>query len=260
MRGGAATHGGRGLGCGLIAGCAAVAAIGLVPVAAAAQATAAPPSALALSLTGVIVDPAGHTPPVCLLRCPGARSSFVYGLRDEACGLVEIREIREDGLLVRNLATGALERVSLAPGGTAAPPAPPPVAAPAPVAAPPPMPAPAATPAPADTISVTLSRAQIERQFSNIAAFVDAVHVTPHARVVDGQQVMDGLEIGAGTDSGILEQLALRVGDVLVNFNGDALDSPAAALRLLGLSRITDRARLRILRDGRPLSILVTVD
>ncbi len=51
----------------------------------------------------------------------------------------------------------------------------------------------------------------------------------------------------------------LRPGDVIVGFNGTAIDDPSQFYRLMADAKIGSTARLRVLRQGRPLEVTVTI-
>ncbi len=220
---------------------------------------AVPVSALPLRLTGVVVDTTERTRSVCLIRCAdsGAGRASVYGIDDRACGLADVREIRDDAVIVRNLSTGALELLPLTPAG-AAPRQP--VAGvtepPAPAPAPRPI---VAAPAP-DLITVALARDTLARYWADLPSLLTSVQATPHYQVsTSGQRSMDGFTIGATTAGSIVEQLGLQTGDVILDVNGEPLDNPAAAMRLLALARDMAQARVRITRQGRPMTVVITV-
>lgn len=239
--------------------CAGAAAAGAAPQAQAPAASAASPvSALPLKLTGVVVDTTAHERSVCLIRCPDAvtAGASLYGVGDRACGLAEVHDIRDDMVVVRNLATNRLERLDLAPGGPTTPPlAPSTPLAPAETASRPVV----AAPAP-DLITVAVSRDTLERYWADLPSLLTSVQATPHYEVSSsGQRTLDGFAIGATPPGGVIDQLGLRSGDILLDVNGDRLDTPAAAMRLLAGARDMTQARLRIRRDGQPMTVLITV-
>lgn len=219
---------------------------------------AASPLALPLRLTGVIVDPANPQRSLCLLRCADSASgrASAYGIGDHACGVAEVREIRDDAIVVRDISTGRLERVALAPGG----------AAPRPLVAVVPdpeveRPAPTAPAPESGAITVKLTRAQLESYWVNLPSLLASVQATPHYQEsFSGQRSLDGFTLGTTASGTLVEQLGLRAGDVVHDVNGDRLDNSAAAMRLLAVARDMTEARVRITRNGQPLTVHITVE
>jgi type II secretory pathway component PulC len=215
---------------------------------------------LPLTLTGVVVDTTARTRSVALVRCAtsGAGRATLYGVGDRACGVAEVRDILDEAIVVRDLATGRLERVALAPGGTAprllasvAPPEPPPAREPAPTVA----------AQPTDVITVTLTRTELERYWGDLPSLLTSVQATPHYQVsIGGQRSIDGFTIASTGSGTLVTRMGLQTGDVVHDVNGDRLDNAGAAMRLLAVARDMSQARVRITRNGQPLTVAITVE
>lgn len=237
-------------------------AVARAPMDAAAQSPPPLPlSSLPLTVTGVVVDTTERTRSVSLIRCAnsGAGRASVYAIGDRACDVAEVVDIRDDSIVVRDAATGRLEQVPLAPGGGSARPGPDIIGhapVPGPMPAAPPI---VSAPAP-DLITVVVTREALERYWADLPSLLTSVQATPHYQISSsGQRTMDGFTLGSTTPGSVLGQLGLQPGDVILDVNGDPLDNPAAAMRLLALARDLTQARVRINRQGRPMTIAVTV-
>jgi type II secretory pathway component PulC len=217
---------------------------------------ALPASSLPLRLTGVMVDDKAPSNSSCFVRC--VRSEERQGtlhVGDVACEVAEIKEIREDGLVLRNLAGDRLEFLAFPPdaGKTAArQPAPA-----APVAAPPP--AAAAVPA-LDAVAVEIPKATVERYLSNLGELLQSALAVPHySEAASGQRMMDGFEISRIKEGGAAEQVGLQNGDVVLEVNGQPLDSMSTVMALFGRVPTLTQARMIVLRGSQRMTIVINV-
>jgi type II secretion system protein C len=224
------------------------------------SAPAAPPLALPLRLAGVIVDTTDPQRSVSLIKCSdnAAARAFVYAVGDLACSVAEVREIADDAIVVRDVSTGRLTRVALVPGSTAPGPL---VTSATPEPAVDRVPPPAPAPPPSGVITVKLTRAQLDAYWANLPSLIATVQATPHYQEsFSGQRSLDGFTLGTTAGGTLVEQLGLRAGDVVHDVNGDRLDNAAAAMRLLSVARDMTQARVRITRNGQPLTVQITVE
>lgn len=66
-----------------------------------------------------------------------------------------------------------------------------------------------------------------------------------------------GASVGEVTAGGPAERAGLRIGDIVVNLNGEAIDTSTELTRMVGQAKVGDDLRLQILRDGRRQDITV---
>lgn len=68
--------------------------------------------------------------------------------------------------------------------------------------------------------------------------------------------------VSLGSDTGPpspAREAGLRVGDILLRWNGSPIDSPMTLSRLVAATPIGSRATAELLRDGQPLTVAITV-
>jgi type II secretory pathway component PulC len=211
-----------------------------------------PSSSLPLRLTGVMVDDKAAANSSCLVRC--TRSEERHGalrVGDVACEVAEIKEIREDGLVIRNLDGSRLEFLAFPPdagkaGSRADAPAPASARgeedeAPAPVA-------------------IDLPKASVTHYLSNLGELLQSALAVPHyTEETSGRRTMDGFEISQIRQGGAADQVGLRNGDVVLEVNGQPLDSVASAMALFTRAPSMTQAKVTILRDGQRRELVVNV-
>jgi type II secretory pathway component PulC len=212
--------------------------------------TPVPLSALPLRLTGTMVDARAPVRSACLIRCAdGSDRGGMFYSGEQACDLAEIQEIREDGVVVRNLKTNRLELLVF-PAATNRPRPLPEAAAARP---------PAAPPSPSqDVVVVELPKGAIDRYLGNLPALLESAVATPRYRdESNGQRLVDGYEISQVQPGGVADQLGLRSGDVILEVNGQPLDGVATVMRLFGEVRSMPQAKLAVLRSGQRITLVV---
>ena len=207
-----------------------------------------PRTALPLALTGVAVDAAVPARSICLVRCPSStqnQGTSIAGPGEHACDLAEIREIRDDAVVIRNLTTDRLELLPLQDKSEPAAPSPSANAASAP-----------ATGESADQLTVTLGRESVDHYLVNLSELLAAALATPHYASAGGPATMDGFELGSIKAGSIVEQLGFRNGDVILEVNGDKLDSLETVIGLLGQARSLTQAKVIVARGGRRMTFV----
>lgn len=234
----------------------------LVAPAAAQQPTATMPlSSLPLRLVGVAIDASAPARSAGLIQCglPGEhRPARLVAVGDQACDLAVVDDVRADEVIVRNIATGRLERVTLSSAATTG-------AHPVDTEPEKPahsdaeeIPAPVIVPTAPGVVTIELQRALVHRSLSNLAAVLTSALATPH-RADGASSVIDGYEMTRITPGGIVDQLGIRDGDVLLDFNGQRLDNLGAVTSLLGRAESLEGARMTVLRSGAPLMFIFKV-
>jgi len=202
-------------------------------------------------LVGVMVDSADPVRSACLVRCmsPDERRSASYlDVGTTACELAEVKEIRTDAVIIRNLLTNRLELLPLQPSASSA-------GMPEQTATPPPDPA--IVQASPDLVSVEVPKASVDHYLVNLSELLNSARATPRYReAANGQRVMEGFEVGQIKEGSVVEKLGLKNGDVIVEVNGEALDSLATVVRLFSEAQSLPQATLTVLRDGRRMSFV----
>jgi type II secretion system protein C len=205
-----------------------------------------PPSALALRLTGILFDRERPAQSACLIRCdtqPGRQSIFSMGER--ACGVAEIREVRQDAVVVENLEAKRLELLTF-PAMTPQAAAPPRPLEPVPDSAPTPEP-----------LQVALPDEAVQTAIANLPELLSSAFAVPRYRDVEGgPRVIDGFVVTQVKPSGTAERLGLRNGDVILDVNGQVLDGMPTVMRLFGQLQATPQVTITVLRDGRRMSVV----
>ena len=205
-----------------------------------------PPSALPLRLTGILFDQDQPARSACLIRCaatPGRQGIFTLGER--ACDVAEVREVRQDAVVIENLEAKRLELLVF-PGGAPPAAAPPRPAEPVPDSAPPQEPQ-----------QMALPKAAVQTAIANLPELLSSAFAVPRYREIEGgQRVIDGFLVTQVKPSGAAERLGLRNGDVILDVNGQALDGMATVMRLFGELQAAPQVTVTVLRDGRRMSVV----
>jgi type II secretion system protein C len=228
----------------------ALAALAVVLIAAGAPGLSAqaplPPSALPLRLTGILFDQEQPARSACLIRCvaqPGRQGIFSIGGR--ACDLAEIREVRQDAVVIENLEARRLELLTFQAmtGAAAAPPRPL-------------EPVPDSEPLP-EPLQVALPKEAVQTAIANLPELLSSAFAVPRYREVEGgQRVIDGFVVTQVKPSGTAERLGLRNGDVILEVNGQVLDGMPTVMRLFGQLQAAPQVTVTVLRDGRRMSVV----
>ncbi len=205
---------------------------------------AVPPSTLPLRLLGVVVDKESPARSACLIRCtyPEERSArFQAG--DRACDIARINEVRTDAVVITNLLTGRAEILTFdeMPSAPAAQESAPPVVT-----------------VSGDNITVAASPDSVNRYLGNLSDLRGSALATPRLLVrPDGTQSMDGYEISQVRKGGLADQVGLQDGDVVLDVNGQRLDSLATAITLLGQVAKAREVKISVMRKERKLTFVL---
>jgi type II secretory pathway component PulC len=220
------------------------------------SATPLPPSELPVTLLGVVMDAAVPARSACLLRCtyPGEKqtTSVLLSTGQRACDVVEVTEILQETVVIKNLLTDRLELLTFpttaaAPGNTTSATTAPPPEAPDIVA-------------PPDLVTIEVRKEAMERSLANLPELLSSAVATPHFREVgNGQSIVEGFELTRIKEASAVGQLGLQNGDVVLEVNGDKLNSAASILRLLGQAPVMAQAKLIVLRNGQRMTIVVNM-
>jgi type II secretory pathway component PulC len=200
-------------------------------------------TSLPMVLVGVMVDSRDPSRSACLVRCAypiERRGASFLEVGATACDRAEIREIREDGVIVRNLSADRLEFLPLPQGSQR-------MSGPVQDAAPPP--APAVMRESTDRVDIEVPKETVDHYLVNLPELMKAARAAPRYQdAPNGQRVIEGFEITQITSGSVVEKLGLKSGDVILEVNGERLDGMAAVLRLLGQAQGMGQATLTVQR------------
>lgn len=212
-----------------------------------------PVSELPVALVGVAVNTDAPSKSAVMIRCtlpsvPSGTAVLTVGQR--ACDLAEITDIRADGVIIKNLQSGAMERLPLRTSGPADTPA----ATPPPAAQPPVAPTVTTT---AAGLDVSVPQAMVDHYLVNLSELLTAALASPHFTTsASGTRVMDGFELGEIKPGSVIEQLGLKNGDIIQSVNGEKLDSLAAAIRLAAQAQNAAGGTMVVSRKGELLTFV----
>jgi type II secretory pathway component PulC len=214
-------------------------------------------TALPLTLIGVIVDAAESSNSVCLIRCAyPLERAHAFGPGQNACDVAEVQEVRGDAIVIRNLLTNVSELLPLQE-------AMPPATAVEFADAKAPVQAASATPPPmvrksSDVVTIEVPEASVRHYLANLPELLGSARATPHYRSTGfGQSSVDGFEIDQIKLGGVVEQMGLVNGDVVIELNGEPLDSVASVMRLFARAQGMTQSRMTILRNGQRLMFVL---
>jgi membrane-associated protease RseP (regulator of RpoE activity) len=203
-----------------------------------------PYSALPLDLVGVIVNTAVPVDSVCLIRCLyPLRKAAVFRAGQNSFDFAEVKEIRQNVVIIRNLVTNRLEYLTFAGNK--------PILK---TPSPPPLPAPAIS---SEGAKISLPKDVVNHYLINFRDLLESAFAAPRYREgKDGQKFIEGFEISRIKEASIVEQVGLKNGDVILEVNGEPLDSLATVMHLLGRVQTLTQTKLTVLRGGQKKSFI----
>jgi type II secretory pathway component PulC len=216
-----------------------------------------PRTSLPLTLVGVIVDAAEPSSSLCLIRCayPSQRVR-TFGPGENACDVAEVEEVRADAVVVRNLLANRSELLSLQDAKPSAT-----VQAPGDAkdaARPSPAPPPPVVRASSDVVTIEVPEASVTHYLANLPELLRSARASPRYRDAEfGRRVIEGFEIDQIKAAGVVEQMGLKNGDVVLDLNGQPLDSLESAIRLFGQAQGMTQSRMTVLRNGRRMTFVL---
>jgi len=222
-----------------------------------------PSSMLPLRLVGVARDSSTPARSAGLIQCghpEEKRAARFVAVGERACDVAEVSEVREEAVVIRNLLTNRLELLTLPTSGR--PSAPPTLAASeAPVERrPDEIPAPHVQRLSPDVVKIELNKELLRRYMANLPEALGSALATPrYATGGSGPPAIEGYEMSRIKTGGIVEQLGLQDGDVLLEFNGQKLNSPAAVTGLLAQAQALEGSKMTVLRNGKRMTFLFSV-
>lgn len=216
-----------------------------------------PDSALPLKLLAVWVDTAAPSKSACLIRCtyPIERVG-TFGPGQHACDLAEVKEVREDAVVINNLLANRLELLRFQKTQQPQTNTQPSTNAELPPNTQPPPPPPLLKES-SNTVTVELSKDSVDRYLENLPSLLDSAFATPRYREAEnGQRSIEGFEVSRIRKASVVEQLGLQNGDVILELNGQKLDSLASVIQLFSQARNMPQAKMTVLRNGQRMTFV----
>jgi len=210
-------------------------------------APALPYSALPLDLVGVVVNTATPSQSICLIRCTcPSKKDGIFRPGQKTFDFAEIKDIRQDGVVILNLVSNGTEFLTFVKDKPFA------------TAAPSPPPAPPVLAKSPEAVRIEVPKETVIYYLKNLPALLDAAFASPrYGNGKNGEKIIEGFEISRIKEAGIVEQMGLRNGDVILEVNGEPLDSMATVMRLLGGIQNASRANMTVLRGGQRMSFVI---
>jgi type II secretory pathway component PulC len=203
-----------------------------------------------MELLGVILDAATPSQSMCLIRCTypaDLRRTTTVQSGQTACDLAEIKEVRADSVIVRNVVTNRAERLRIR-STTGAP-------APAPAEAAPPALVKKDSPG---LVTVQLEKGTVEHYLANLPELLSSALATPHySDTGEVPRRIDGFQLSQIQAGGAAERVGLKDGDIVQEINGEALDSIGTVLRLFSQAQTATPIKVTVMRQGQRLSIVL---
>lgn len=220
-----------------------------------------PLSTLPLRVVGVAIDASAPSRSAALIQCGGtreARAASLHTIGEVACDLAEVRAVHPDGIVVMNLGARRIERLALASAGITHADGADVRAESLDEAGVDDIPPPVVTPTAPGIVTIELQRELLHRSLSNLPAVLTSALATAHRADSLGGTI-DGYTMSRITPGGIVDQLGIRDGDVLLDFNGQRLDNLGAVTSMLARADALEGARMTVLRDGATLTFVFKV-
>jgi type II secretory pathway component PulC len=204
-----------------------------------------PYSTLPLDLVGVIVNTTAASNSVCLVRCKyPSKLEEVFRPGQKAFDFAEIREIRRDGVIIQNLITNNPEYLTFQKNK--------------------PIektlthsPIPRILAKSSDRVNINLPKDTVNHYLNNLPDLLDSAFAAPRYREgKNGEKTVDGFEISRIKEAGIVEQLGLKNGDVILTVNDEPLDGMATVMRLLSKIQNESQVKMTILRSGQKMNFI----
>ena len=195
-------------------------------------------TSLPLELVGTLVHGRDEKS-VATIQLKGKNEVRSYKIKEKIESMAEVKEISRNKVIFRNLNSRKLEfieildeskiKIGVSNEGKKTPTT-------------------AAAPPPDEKTEFVLSRAEVDKQLSNLSAILQdakAVEYRP-----PGSDTIQGFKMVAIKSGSIYEKLGLKRGDVLQGVNGEDVTSPQQAMELYQALKSSDKIDLDISRGG----------
>jgi type II secretion system protein C len=205
-----------------------------------------PYSNLPLDLVGVVVSSNSPSRSVCLIRLSQApKNADLFQPGDKAFEIAEIQKIGTDGVIIKNLVSNTLEVLTFLKNKPL----------PAPLSADQSLPRVMTNPA--GEIAVDISADILHHYTINLGEILNSAYAAPHFRnEKDGKKAIEGFEISRIKEGGIVGHLGFRNGDIILDVNGETLDSLEKVLKLVGQVQTMPQAELTVQRGAQRLKMV----
>jgi len=202
-------------------------------------------STLPLDLIGVIVNKDTPAHSVCLVRCLyPSKKEDVFQPGQNVFDFAEIMEIHRDGVLLRNRITNTPEYLTFEKNKPIE-------------KSPTPAPIPRLVAKSPDQVDMDLSPKTIKAYLNNLPDLLNSAFAAPRYREgKNGRKEIEGFELSRIKEAGIVEQLGLKNGDVILEVNGEPLDGLATVMRLLGQIQNESQVKMTVLRNGQKMKFV----
>ena len=108
-------------------------------------------------------------------------------------------------------------------------------------------------------VSVDVPKASVDHYLVNLSELLSSAQAMPRFRdTANGQRVIEGFELTQVRPGSVVEQVGLKNGDVIVDVNGQALDSLPTVLRLFGQAQTMGQATVTVLRGSQRMTFVFT--
>lgn len=205
----------------------------------------APTSSLPITLMGVFVEAKAPRDSKSLVQCAGSADGVLVKIGDKVCGVAELIDIKENGVLIKNLSTSREERLPLKTSGGAPP---------APVSPRPTEPELRVVNSPAGA-TVEMPLDLVHHYMLNLQEILTSALAVPHYRDdAAGRQVMDGFELREIKPGSVVEKVGLKNGDVITEVNGEKLDGLPTVMRVANQIQTVEQSTMIVIRNGKALT------
>lgn len=190
-------------------------------------------SQLPLELIGTIVH-ANPNRSLATVMLKGQSKVEPYSVGQNIEDMAEVKEIKRERLIFRNLRTQVLEYIEIPQDAKIT------LSTERPFNASP-------AKAGGEKTEFSFKREEIEKQLENLPALLQAARVVPEF-APDGQP--KGFRLVEMQPGSIYEKLGLKIGDVIKGVNGEAITNPQKAMEMYQLMRSADDIKLQVERNG----------
>ncbi|TRZ84132.1 hypothetical protein D4R89_13860 [bacterium] len=203
-------------------------------------------SSLPLELAGVIVNSSESAGSVCMIKLRyEPKNVRLFHQGEKAFEIAEIVRIEDKRVIIKNMVSNTLEYLTFLKNK--------PFPSPQPVV----LPLPRVVMKSAGEITVDISTNILHYYTNNLAEILDSAYATPRYRTEkDGKKTIEGFEITRIKKDGIVDHLGFQDGDIILDVNGETLDSIEKVMKFIGQVKNIPQAELTVLRGTKRLKVV----
>jgi type II secretory pathway component PulC len=109
-----------------------------------------------------------------------------------------------------------------------------------------------------DVVTVEVPEESVQHYLANLPELLCSARATPRYRDTGlSQRTIEGFEIDQIKPAGVVGQMGLRNGDVILALHGEPLDSLASVMRLFAQALGMTQSRMTVLRNGQRLTFVL---